>query len=71
MNHDVNGVDKLEQDLTEIRQLLKVHVLQSSTNNKNVQNYNCLFPVYRTTGKGVEDIKGYNANNRCKQRKRN
>jgi len=66
VNDDINRVDKLEQDLTEIKQLLKVHVLQKSTNNKNLENYNCLFSENQTGGKGVKKIKGYNANNRPK-----
>lgn len=70
-NHDVNRVDKLEQNLTKIKQLLKVHVLQRSTNNKNLENYNCLFSENQTAGKGVKNMKGYNANYRRKQRRRN
>ena len=70
MNHDVNRVDKLEQDITEIKQLLKTHVLQNSANNKNVEDYNCLFSE-NLTARGVENIKGRNANNRRKQRRTN
>ena len=70
VNHDVNRVDKLEQDITEIKQLLKTHVLQNSANNKNVEDYNCLFSE-NPTARGVENIKGHNANNRRKQRRTN
>ena len=70
VNHDVNRVDKLEQDITEIKQLLKTHVLQNSANNKNVEDYNCLFSE-NPTARGVENIKGRNANNRRKQRRTN
>ena len=71
VNHDANRADKLEQDLTEIKQLLTVHVLQNHAKNKNVENYNCLFSVNPTAEKGVKNIKGYNANNRRKQCRRN
>ena len=70
VNHDVNRVDKLEQDITEIKQLLKTHELQNSANNKNVEDYNCLFSE-NPTARGVENIKGRNANNRRKQRRTN
>ena len=70
MNHDVNRVDKLEQDITEIKQLLKTHVLQNSANNKNVEDYNCHFSE-NLTARGVENIKGRNANKRRKQRRTN
>ena len=70
VNHDVNRVDKLEQDITEIKQLLKTHVLQNSANDKNVEDYNCLFSE-NLTARGVENINGRNANKRRKQRRTN
>ena len=70
VNHNVNSIDKLEQDITEIKQLLKTHVLQNSANNKNVEDYNCLFSE-NPTARGVENIKGRNANNRRKQHRTN
>ena len=54
MNHDVNRVDKLEQDLTEIKQLLKTHVLENCANNKNVEDYNCLFLKIKPLVEGLK-----------------
>ncbi len=40
VTNDVNRVDKIEQDITKIKQLLlKANVLQISANNKNVEDY--------------------------------
>ena len=34
VNHDVNKVDKLQQEFNELKQILYTHVLQNSANNK-------------------------------------
>ena len=40
VNHDVDKVDKLQQEFSELKQILYTHVLQNSANNKNVEKYN-------------------------------
>ena len=40
VNHDVDKVDKLQQEFNELKQILYTHVLQNSANNKNVEKYN-------------------------------
>ena len=42
VNHDVDKVDKLQQEFNELKQILYTHVLQNSANNKNVEKYNRL-----------------------------
>ena len=59
VNHDVNKVDKLQQEFIELKQILYTHVLQNSANNKNVEKYNSLISENLTTPTGVQNKKGY------------
>ena len=67
VNHDVNKVDKLQQEFNELKQILYTHVLQYSANNKNVEKYNNLISENLTTTTGVQNKKGYKTNNNRKQ----
>ena len=58
VNHDVNKVDKLQQEFNELKQILYTHVLQNSANNKNVEKYNSLISENLTTTMGVQKKKG-------------
>ena len=66
VNHDVNKVDKLQQEFNELKQILHTHVLQYSA-NKNVEKYNNLISENLTTTTGVQNKKGYKTNNNRKQ----
>ena len=70
VNHDVNKVDKLQQEFNELKQILYTHVLQNSANNKNVEKYNSLISENLTTPTGVQNKKGYKTNNKRKQRRK-
>ena len=58
VNHDVNKVDKLQQEFNELKQILYTHVLQNSANNKNVEKYNSVISENLTTPTGVQNKKG-------------
>ena len=66
VNHDVDKVDKLQQEFNELKQILYTHVLQNSANNKNVEKYNSVKPPQR----GFKIEKGYKANNKLKERRK-
>ena len=70
VNHDVNKVDKLQQEFNELKQILYTHVLQNSANNKNVEKYNSLISENLTTTTGVQNKKGYKTNNKRKERRK-
>ena len=70
VNHDVNKVDKLQQEFNELKQILYTHVLQNSANNKNVEKYNSLISENLTTPTGVQNKKGYKTNNKRKERRK-
>ena len=57
VNHDVDKVDKLQQEFNELKQILHTHVLQNSANNKNVEKYNSFISENLTTTTGVENRK--------------
>ena len=52
VNHDVDKVDKLQQEFNELKQILYTHVLQNSANNKNVEKYNSVMSQNLTTTTG-------------------
>ena len=54
VNHDVDKVDKLQQEFNELKQMLYTHVLQNSANNKNVEKYNSVISENLTTTTGVQ-----------------
>ena len=56
-NHDVDKVDKLQQEFNELKQILYTHVLQNSANNKNVEKYNSVISENLTTTTGVQNRK--------------
>ena len=58
VNHDVDKVDKLQQEFNELKQILYTHVLQNSANNKNVEKYNSVISENLTTTTGVQNKKG-------------
>ena len=70
VNHDVNKVDKLQQEFNELKQILYIHVLQNSANNKNVEKYNSLISENLTTTTGVQNKKGYKTNNKRKEHRK-
>ena len=71
VNHDVNKVDKLQQEFNELKQILYTHVLQNSANNENVEKYNSLISENVTTTTGVKKKKkGYKTNNKRKERRK-
>ena len=57
VNHDVDKVDKLQQEFNELKQILYTHVLQNSANNKNVEKCNSLISENLTTTTGVQSKK--------------
>ena len=57
VNHDVDKVDKLQQEFNELKQILYTHVLQNSANNKNVEKYNSIISENLTTTTGVQNKK--------------
>ena len=67
VNHDVNKVDKLEQEFNDLKQILCTHVLQNSANNKNLEKYNSFISENLTTTTGVQNEKGYKTNNKPKE----
>ena len=69
VNYDVNKVEKLQQDFNELKQILYTHVLQTSSNNKDIEKYKSLFPENQTTVKGPIKSTGINTNIRRKQRR--
>ena len=70
VNHDVNKVDKLQQEFNELKQILYTHVLQNSANNKNVEKYNSLISENLTTTTGVQNKKRYKRNKPKEHRKK-
>ena len=70
VNHDVNKVDKLQQEFNELKQILYIHVLQNSANNKNVEKYNSLISENLTTTTGVQNKNGYKTNNKRKEHRK-
>ena len=70
VNQDVNKVDKLQQEFNELKQILYIHVLQNSANNKNVEKYNRLISENLTTTTGVQNKKGYKTNNKRKEQRK-
>ena len=57
VNHDVDKVDKLQQEFNELKQILYTHVLQNSANNKSVEKYNSVISENLTTTTGVQNQK--------------
>ena len=59
VNHDVDKVDKLQQEFNELKQILYTHVLQNSANNKDVEKYNSVNFISEnlTTTTGVQNRK--------------
>ena len=70
VNHDVDKVDKLQQEFNELKQILHTHVLQNSANNKNVEKYNSFISENLTTTTGVQNKKGHKTNNKRKERRK-
>ena len=70
VNHNVNKVDKLQQEFNEFKQILYTHVLQNSANNTNVEKYNSLISENLTTTTGVQNKKRYKRNKRKEHRKK-
>ena len=71
VNHDVDRVDKLQQEFNELKQILYTHVLQNSANNKNVEKYNSVISENLTTTMGVQNKKkGHKTNNKRKERRK-
>ena len=70
VNHDVDKVDKLQQEFNELKQILYTHVLQNSANNKNVEKYNSVISENLTTTTGVQNKKGHKTNNKRKERRK-
>ena len=70
VNHDVDKVDKLQQEFNELKQILYTHVLQNSANNKNVEKYNSFICENLTTTTGVQNKKGHKTNNKRKERRK-
>ena len=68
VNHDVDKVDKLQQEFNELKQILYTHVLQNSANNKNVEKYNSVISENLTTTMGVQNR---NKSDKSKQNKTN
>ena len=58
VNHDLDKVDKLQQEFNELKQILYTHVLQNSANNKNVEKYNSVMSQNLTTTTGFKIKKG-------------
>ena len=58
VNHDVDKVDKLQQEFNELKQILYTHVLPNSANNKNVEKYNSFISENLSTTTGVQNKKG-------------
>ena len=69
VNHDVDKVDKLQQEFNELKQILYTHVLQNSA-NKNVEKYNSVISENLTTTTGVQNKKGHKTNNKRKVRRK-
>ena len=64
-NHDVDKVDKLQQEFKELKQILYTHVLQNFANNKNVEKCNRLIsPISEnlTTTTGFQNKKRHKTN---------
>ena len=59
VNHDVDKVDKLQQEFNELKQILYTNVLQNSANNKDVEKYNSVNFISEnlTTTTGVQNRK--------------
>ena len=72
VNHDVDKVDKLQQEFNELKQILYTvtHVLQNSANNKNVEKCNSVISENLTTTTGVQNKKGHKTNNKRKERRK-
>ena len=70
VNHDVDKVDKLQQEFNELKQILYKHVLQNSADNKNVEKYSSVISENLATTTGVQNKKGHKANNKCKERRK-
>ena len=70
MNHDVDKVDKLQQEFNELKQILYTHVLQNSANNKNAKKYNSVISENLTATTGVQNKKGHKTNNKRKERRK-
>ena len=70
VNHDVDKVDKLQQEFNELKQILYTHVLQNSADNKNVEKYSSVISENLATTTGVQNKKGHKANNKCKERRK-
>ena len=67
VNHDVEKVDKLQQEFNELKQILYTNVLQNSANNKNVEKYNRFsIPENLTTTTGFQNKKGHKTNSKRK-----
>ena len=64
VNHDVDKVDKLQQEFNELKQILY------SANNKNVEKYNSVISENLTTTTGVQNKKGHKTNNKRKERRK-
>ena len=70
VNHDVDKVDKLQQEFNKLKQILYTHVLQNSVDNKNVEKYNSVISENLTTAAGVQNKKGHKTNNKRKERRK-
>ena len=71
VNHDVDKVDKLQQEFNELKQILYTHVLQNSANNKNVEKYNSVISENLTTTTGpVQNKKEHKTNDKHKERRK-
>ena len=57
VNHDVDKVEKLQQEFNELKEILYTHVLQNSANNKDVEKYNSVISENLTTTTGVQNKK--------------
>ena len=68
VSHDVDKVDKLQQEFNELKQILYTHVLQNSANNKNVEKHNSFISENLTTR--VQNKKGHKTNNKRKERRK-
>ena len=70
VNHDVDKVDKLQQEFNELKQILYTHVLQNFANNKNIEKYNSVISENLTTQRGFKIEKGHKTNNKRKERRK-